>query len=215
MNKLLFLTCILILVACGQPSDKRSWYAPADTIPVQFVEADTTEHDCAYCQAHPANAPPSVDTQMEILAYLAFRGVPDERLEEILKVKTTKWDYPLYVARGLAAIELYNRKHPNDGYEDEESADNTAARQTFGWSSVSRQDNRHRVQGVETYCWADTLITFGNIVHSKDKARVELVDPDTDARTWGPFVGIALSDSNPRDNNLVRVFFYSEAQVEG
>ncbi len=85
----------------------------------RLITADSTKHECDYCLVGLGDGmvPPSVDAQVEILAYLAFRGVPDERLEEILKVKTTRWDYPLYAARGLAAVELYARHHPNDGYE--------------------------------------------------------------------------------------------------
>ena len=60
------------------------------------------------------SVPSSVDTQVEILAHFAFKGVPDEKLKYLIEHSVDKaplYRPGLYVERGLAQIELYNRHH--------------------------------------------------------------------------------------------------------
>ena len=56
-----------------------------------------------------------VDTQIEILAYQSFLGVPDSVLKIMIRERPyVAWvsndEHICYTARGLAAIELYNRR---------------------------------------------------------------------------------------------------------
>lgn len=101
----MFITCLLVVsVFCSAISFFCGYkftgvVQPQVAVALESVEVNTTASDTTYVEKR--------DTEVEVLAYLMFEGVPTEKLKELAK-KPFKYGYAegQYLLRGYARIEL-------------------------------------------------------------------------------------------------------------